>query len=95
MKRSDSNLEEEKQSSPFNRLIKCTCLEAILIVDDTEYNLLPLIHYIGQLRIQMRQSKDILSNPDLAIMPRSISEEEIWMVSEGPPVRKCLSNHKS
>ena len=32
---------------------QCVCQEAILIVDDTEYNLLPLIYYIGQLRIQM------------------------------------------
>ena len=35
---------------------KCTCQEAILIVDDTEYNLLPLIYYIGQLRIEMAKN---------------------------------------
>ena len=33
-----------------------------MIVDDTEYNLLPLIYYIGKLRIQQALNAKNLSN---------------------------------
>ena len=40
----------------------CKCEEQILIVDDTEYNLLPLIYFIGQLKGSKANSVSNLSH---------------------------------
>jgi hypothetical protein len=45
IKNSSPLLYKSVSVAPSN--IACDCEEAILIVDDTEYNLLPLIYYIG------------------------------------------------